>query len=329
MSGSADLAVPFASAQTTVCWPGNASWLASRTVTTVTLDTAASGVDTVTLSQAALHPSVGRTAGTSTSTYTATHLSTAAHVALQLFPATQTAIGTSAAATQTAQDPKLQAMQAALTKLQSSKDNGAAARADAKARVERLKQAIIELQLFYASDPKRLAGLVARLARALVAAVRDYVRAGGSSADLAVTSVSMPSSDTTNAAANGANAAANPVATSAASIADADRTAKTDSATETSTKSDPTEKSGAGDGAALRDDLERASFFKDVRGLERLFKVLLAQAKARMAAKTAAANPDVRDAKREFERIDRLIKQAEGTLLSIPSPAGTAVDVQT
>ncbi|MDV6331607.1 hypothetical protein [Asticcacaulis sp. 201] len=194
--------------------------------------------------------------------------------------------------------PREQARQAeAAAKLQTAKDvikamansrtdQRAQANAMARQKVEMLKQRLKLLQMSSVGNPAGVARQVAQIAKELAAAVKSYVAAGGSAADVGTASSSntdTPSSDATQKGAAAAQAAPGDAET-ASDAPSTDSKAGDDKTSETKNPYDKAidalNSQAAKSGKAAAEKQEDADFLTGVKALKQKLKELLAHAKA-------------------------------------------------
>jgi hypothetical protein len=215
----------------------------------------------------------------------------------------------------------------------------------AKQKVDQVREKIKQLKMLCAGDPKRLARLVAQLAKELGEAVKQYMAAGGSAGDVAAsdTPQAAPQDSTSDEktasateqgdAAGKTNAPESGDSPSSAS-ADAPAQASQDQSLNQTSQSDGQKSSNAA--AAYQKtsdaldkqlqpsaaDKDKADFLDEVRGLERKIKEALKAAKSALLRKGKSKDTD--DADEALKKLDQEMTNAEsGSTASALSTAGT------
>jgi hypothetical protein len=177
-------------------------------------------------------------------------------------------------------------------------DQRAQANAMARQKVEMLKQRLKMLQMSSVGNPAGVARQVAQIAKELAAAVKSYVAAGGSAADVGTASSSNTDTPSADAAQTGD-------ATAQAAPADAEKTSD-DSSNDSRAADDKTGETknpydkaidamnaqAAKNGKAAAEKQEDADFLTGVKAVKQKLKELLAHAKASLGQSNDADEAD-------------------------------------
>jgi hypothetical protein len=238
---------------------------------------------------------------------------------------------------------KLEAQKQALQQLkQLPKTLSDNAKANAQDRVSRLKKMIQQLRMMCAGNPKQMAKMVAQLAKELQAAVKEYVRAGGSQADVGSDTAAPAADDgssgeTSDAAKSGDQA---DTADATAEAATAESEAKADEAGKAGEKdANDGDKPSASDPRAMEDMTKRYEasaqtsgdakardeFFQDVREVEKKLKQMLDEIKASAKRQHKADDKDIGDSEKALDDIDRTLSSPEGAAAA--GTSGSAVNI--
>jgi trimeric autotransporter adhesin len=245
---------------------------------------------------------------------------------------------------------KAQKLLAALAKLKQLRTSqNAAARSGAESKVARLKELLKNLKMFGSGDPKRMAKMIAQIAKELDAANKDYIRAGGSSGLVSSSDLGSATSETTDATAD--TAQDNSQETETVSSSDGTDTTAADGSQATQTDStavtdEPSASSSCGTDATATDssqttDTDATSssdstqsqtsgstasgqdgFFDEVRKLKQQLVDMLKQVEADLKKRHMTDDTDTSDAQKALDEIDRDLKSATQS-------SSTATDVST
>lgn len=217
---------------------------------------------------------------------------------------------------------KLGQMQQALEQMQQMRQDMNAARKEAaKQKVARIKAQIQALKMM-GGDPESNARKLARLARELSSAVRDYKAAGGTDGASGVSAATGAAPADKSAAATDTTAAQTTVVDQTAENAPA-QTASTsatakDGQTDTSSDQDDDDDQEDGASTSKAASSEDDDFAKEVRKLRRQIEAMLEREKLRMAlTEGKPGNRDTRSAEAALREVERQTVAIENPMPSI------------
>lgn len=222
-------------------------------------------------------------------------------------------------------EEKLSSMQQALEQMQQMRQDMNAARKEAaKQKVARIKAQIQAIKMM-GGDAEANARKLARLARELSSAVRDYKAAGGTDGASGVSAAAGGASKSTEAADAAATATGASVVEGAEAAAPSSANAPTSNTSDTdnddtsaSSDDDDDEDSDAPAGSVKTASSEDADFAKEVRKLRRQIEAMLEKEKYRMALEEGkTGNRDTRAAEAALREVSRHATAIENPMPSI------------
>jgi len=218
-------------------------------------------------------------------------------------------------------EERMNALQDTLRQMQQLRQDQDAARKEAaRQKLARIKAQIQALKLSASGDPKANARQLARLARELQHAARDYSGAGGMDAGGGLGAAVPSGNDTAKASAGEAT----PAAAAAAGPKTVEGTADVEE-TETSAQENQGDGAVAGreedsegtDGSPRGTSEEDRAFAEEARRLQRQIKQMLQEQKNRLAEEGKGAAGDVQAAEAALREAGRQIQGIENPLPSI------------
>ncbi|WP_207484178.1 hypothetical protein [Arenibaculum pallidiluteum] len=213
-------------------------------------------------------------------------------------------------------------------------------KAEARAKLDRLKEQMRTLRMFAASDPELVARQARQLARELASAARAYAAAGGTDGGAAMGAgvaaaggqVTAPaetqvSGTVPQAAGSGVADAAGPLAPPAARDDGQPETAPSASAPASAEGTAP--QGASAPDRANRDDGKRAEdggtededFIREAKRLASELKTVLHQQAERIRAKSGGSSPEARELEAAAAQAEKAVSEAERQLRAAAFPA--------
>lgn len=219
-------------------------------------------------------------------------------------------------------EERMNALQDTLRQMQQMRQDQDAARKEAaRQKIARIKAQIQALKLSASGDPKANARQLARLARELQQAARDYSGAGGVDAGGGLGAAAPSGNDAAKASAGEAAPAAASAAgpnTAGTAAADAEETEAPAQENHGNTTAAAREEDSEGaDSSARGTSEEDRAFAEEARRLQRQIKQMLQEQKRRLAEEGKNGAGDVQAAEAALREAGRQIQGIENPLPSI------------